>query len=152
DNARQCSCGAFGHLEAYASATALVKRAAEALQVDPDSELLAAQRGGELTSRMIAEAASRGDHLAKRLMHETSRYLAVGAVCLMHTIDPDVILFGGGMIKAGQEFLDDIRAAILTMAFPIPAKLTKIEYADLGEDAGFIGAAGCARLAFGKKD
>src|SRR3954452_16252273 len=95
ENARQCSCGAYGHLEAYASATALVKRAAEALDAEPDSELLAARDDGTLSSRLIAEAAARGDHLARRLMHETARYLAVGAVCLMHTIDPDVILFAG---------------------------------------------------------
>ena len=45
-------------------------------------------------------------------MRETARYLAVGAVTLMHTIDPDIILFGGGMIAAGPSFLDDIRSDI----------------------------------------
>ena len=43
-------------------------------------------------------------------MRETAYYLAVGAVCLMHTIDPDMVLFGGGMIAAGQPFLEHIRA------------------------------------------
>lgn len=149
DGARQCSCGAYGHLEAYASATALVKRAREALEVDPDSALLQVLRDGSLSSRAIAEAAERGDHLARRLMHETARYLAVGAVCLMHTIDPDVILFSGGMIAAGPTFLDRIREGIRSMAFPVPAAQTRIAYAELGGDAGFIGAAGCARQAFG---
>src|SRR5262249_29473916 len=97
-------------------------------------------------SRAIDEAADRGDPLAKRLMQETARYLAVGAVSLMHTIDPDVVLFGGGMIAAGPSFLDEIRAHVRAMAFPIPAAKTKILYAELGGDAGFIGAAGCARL------
>ena len=45
-------------------------------------------------------------------MRETARYLAVGAVSLMHTIDPDIVLFGGGMIAAGQPFLENIRADI----------------------------------------
>jgi glucokinase len=81
-------------------------------------------------------------------MRETARYLAVGAVCLMHTIDPDIVLFGGGMIAAGQAFLDDIRAGIRQMAFPRPAELTRVEYALLGGEAGFVGAAGCARMAF----
>ena len=98
---------------------------------------------GELSSRGIAEAAARGDHLAKRLMHETARYLAVGAVCLMHTIDPDLILFSGGMIAAGPSFLDQIRESIRSLAFPVPAAKTKVAYAELGGDAGFIGAAGC---------
>jgi glucokinase len=149
DNARQCSCGAFGHLEAYASATALVKRASEALNTEPGSELNQALRAGELSSRAIAEAAAHGDHLAKRLMHETARYLAVGAVCLMHTIDPDLILYSGGMIAAGPTFLDQIRQSIRSLAFPVPAAQTKVAFAELGGDAGFIGAAGCARQAFG---
>ena len=82
-------------------------------------------------------------------MRDTARYLAVGAVTLMHTVDPDVVLFGGGMIAAGLGFLEMIRADIKALAFPVPAARTRIAYAELGGDAGFIGAAGCARTAFG---
>lgn len=149
ENGRLCSCGAYGHLEAYASATALVKRAEEALEYDRDSLLLEAQERGTLTSRAVSEAAERGDVLARRLMRETARYLAVGAVCLMHTIDPDIVLFGGGMIAAGPSLLADIRTEVKALAFPIPAERTRIEYAQLGGDAGFIGAAACARMAHG---
>ncbi len=150
ENARQCSCGGHGHLEAYASATALVKRALEALDRDPTSSLLRKIPAEELTSRAIDQAAVAGDPLATRLMRETAHYLAVGAVCLMHTIDPDIVLFSGGMIAAGPAFLEDIRADIHTMAFPTLAHNVRVEYAALGADAGFIGAAGCARMAFGK--
>jgi glucokinase len=150
DNARQCSCGAYGHLEAYASATALVKRALEALDADPNSTLAQARDEDRLTSRTIAEAAAAGDRLAHRLMRDTARYLAVGAVNLMNIIDPDIILFGGGMIAAGPAFLADIAADARAMAFPIPAQRIRLAYAELGGDAGFIGAAGCARLEFGK--
>lgn len=148
DNARQCSCGKYGHLEAYASATSLVKRAMEALEQDrtAKSALRAHLARGELTARIIDQAADAGDALARRLMRETARYLAVGAVSVMHTIDPDLVLFGGGMIAAGEKFLADIRADIQSMAFPIPAAKTLVAYAELGSDAGFIGAAGCARL------
>lgn len=148
ENARQCSCGAFGHLEGYASATALVARAMEALERGETSALRDCLKTGEITAKAINDAALEGDHLAKRLMRETARYLAVGAVCMMHTIDPDVILFTGGMIAAGDGFLDAIRADIQGMAFPTPAAKTRIAYAELGGDAGFIGAAGCARLAY----
>jgi glucokinase len=150
ENARQCSCGAYGHLEAYASATALVKRAQEALAAGSEASLLRSSPEGQLSSRAIDEAARAGDTLAKRLMRETAYYLAVGAVCLMHTIDPDIVLFGGGMIAAGEPFLDDIRHDIRAMAFPTLAKNVRIEFAALGGDAGFIGAAGCARSVFGK--
>ena len=101
---------------------------------------------GTLTARAIDEAADAGDPLARRLMHETARYLAVGAVNLMHTIDPDLIIFGGGMIQAGPEFLEQIRSDVRDLAFAIPASRTRIAYAELGGDAGFIGAAGCARM------
>jgi glucokinase len=151
DQARQCSCGKLGHLEAYASATALVKRAVEALESGEPSTLLERFRGGDLSARTIHEAATGGDTLARRLMRETAHYLAVGAVSLMHTIDPDIVLFGGGMIAAGPEFLEDIRSDVRAMAFPIPAAKVRVAYAELGSDAGFIGAAGCARLAFGQK-
>jgi glucokinase len=151
DGGRQCSCGGYGHLEAYASATALVKRAQEALEADSTSSKLRALELDQITSRAINEAAEAGDELARRLMRETAHYLAVGAVCLMHTIDPDMVLFGGGMIAAGRLFLEDIRSDIRKMAFPTPAAHTRIEYAELGGDAGFIGAAGCARFAFGPR-
>ncbi len=149
ENGRQCSCGAFGHLEAYASATSLVKRAEEALERGESSTLREALAADALTGRAVSEAAASGDPLARRLMRETAHYLAVGAVSLMHTIDPEIVLFAGGMIKAGPTFLEAIREDIRAMAFPIPASRTRVDYAELGGAAGFIGAAGCARMAFG---
>jgi glucokinase len=148
ENGRLCSCGQSGHLEAYASATALVKRAREALEFDSSPSELRSLAHDQLTSRAISQAADRGDELGTRLMRETAHYLAVGAVSLMHTIDPDLVLFGGGMIKAGEPFLDAIRHDIRLMAFPVPAAETRIEYAQLGNDAGFIGAAGWARSVY----
>jgi glucokinase len=150
DHGRRCSCGASGHLEAYASAPALVKRTLEALETAPGPSLLRSIDPDHLSSRAISEAAHAGDELARRLMRETAHYLAVGAVSLMHTIDPDIVLFGGGMIAAGAGFLQDIRADIHAMAFPVPAERTRIEYAQLGGEAGFIGAAGCARMHHGR--
>ena len=141
--------GFFGRLEAYASATALVKRATEALDEGEKSTLAEERSSGHLSARSIDLAAHAGDALAKRLMSETARYLAVGATNLMHTIDPDIVLFGGGMIAAGTPFLDEIRTEIRRIAFPVPAAQTRVEYAELGGDAGFIGAAGCARMAYG---
>ncbi len=133
--------GYFGRLEAYASATALVKRAEEALQRGENSSL----SPEKLTARAIDQAAEAGDPLAVRLMAETAKYLAVGATCLMHTIDPDLVLFSGGMIAAGEPFLEAIRTEVKRIAFPVPAAKTRIEYAGLGDAAGFIGAAGWAR-------
>jgi glucokinase len=143
---RRCGCGRWGCLEAYASATAVIQRTREALQQNPDSSpaLAAASARGELGSREIFQAAEK-DEFAAKIVSDTAFYLAVGAVNLMHTIDPNMIVFGGGMIEAGEEFLQQIRRYVLELAFPIPAARTRICYAKLGSDAGFIGAAGCAR-------
>ncbi len=144
---RQCGCGRWGCLEAYASATAVVKRAAEALAKRGAKSQLKAMmnKEGGLTARDIFEAAAAGDALADNIVEDTAYYLAVGAVNMMHTIDPDMVVFTGGMIAAGEGFLNRIRKHIQQLAFPVPAAKTQIVYAQLGSDAGFIGAAGCAR-------
>lgn len=151
-NPRQCGCGRFGCLEAYASATAVVKRAYEAVnQTQSTSALhLLLRNHGELTARDVFQCASAGDELASSLVEETAYYLAVGAMNVMHTIDPDMVVFGGGMTAAGEPFLQRIRHHVQQLAFPVPAAHTIIRYAQLGMDAGFIGAAACGRLLIGK--
>jgi glucokinase len=147
-NPRQCGCGRWGCLEAYASATAVVKRTHDALAQDGGKSSLHAlvRRGQEITSKEIFDAAHAGDALAAKIVEDTAFYLAVGAMNMMHTIDPDMIVFGGGMIAAGETFLERIRHHVKQLAFPVPAAKTQIRYALLGGDTGFIGAAGCARL------
>jgi len=55
------------------------------------------------------------------------------------------VLFGGGMIAAGNSFLERIQRHVKSLAFPVPAEKTQLCFAKLGTDAGFIGAAACAR-------
>jgi glucokinase len=145
DDARMCPCGNRGHLEAYASATALVKRAEEGLAAGVSSELRAIGSGGQLTAQQISDSALAGDEFAIRLMNETAFFLAVGAVSAMNIIDPDVILYAGGMIAAGDWFLNQIQTQIKRLAFPVPGANCRVAYAKLGNDAGYIGAAGWAR-------
>ena len=144
---RACGCGRFGCLEAYASATAVVTRTREALAEDGGrSTLHAIAAQGELTARAVFLAAAAGDALAARIVEETAYYLAIGAMNMMHIIDPDMVVFGGGMTAAGEPFMERIRHHVRQLAFPVPAERTQIRYAQLGSDAGFIGAAGCGRL------
>jgi len=152
-HARICGCGQRGHLEAYTSAKAVVQRTKEALFSGRSSSLrdrLGA--GGELTSLMVAEEASRDDRLCLEIVMETARFLAIGAVNLMHVIDPGAVIFGGAMnfggpdSDLGRRFLERIRSEVRLRAFPTLAASTAIEFAQLGGDAGYIGAAGIARL------
>jgi glucokinase len=144
---RLCGCGRRGCLEAYASATSVVARAREALENDAGrSSLHAGLRAhGDITARDIFDAAAEGDALAEAVVEDTAFYLGLAASNAIHVINPDMIVFGGGMIAAGEPFLERIRRHVGELAFPVPAARTQVRYAQLGTDAGFIGAAACAR-------
>ncbi len=152
DDARMCSCGQRGHIEAYASASAVVKRTEEALEAGRASSLK--QRidaGEELTGLMIDEEAERGDELAMEIILETARYLGIGITSAMHAVDPNGVVIGGAMTfgehesKIGRAFLERVKQEVRERALPTLADLTTIDFAKLGGDAGFIGAAGLAR-------
>jgi glucokinase len=153
ENARKCSCGQMGHLEAYASATGVVNRARDAIAEGRKTSLARRiEAGEELTPLLVAQEAEAGDELARFIALDTARYLAVGIVSLVHTIDPDGVLLGGamtfGMHKSplGKEFLQRVTDEFRARTFPLLAQTTVIEYASLGNDAGYLGAAGLARL------
>ncbi|MBA4019874.1 MAG: glucokinase [Pirellula sp.] len=151
--ARLCPCGQPGHLEAYCSATAVLKRTEEALaQGRPTSLRRRLADGSALTTVLLAEEAEAGDPLADEIIVETAHYFGVGVTSLMHVIDPEGVVIGGAMTfggndtPLGRKFLAEVRAEVRRRAFPVLAAQTSIEYARLGGDAGFIGAAGLARL------
>ena len=152
-DARVCPCGQPGHLEAYASATAVIRRTQEALAAGRKSSLaLRVAAGEELTPLMLDQEAAQGDELSLEIIMDTAGYLGVGAVNLMHTIDPNGVVFGGAMTfgehktELGRRFLARIQQEIQRRAFPVLAQRTKIDFASLGGDAGYIGAAGVARV------
>jgi glucokinase len=158
DNGRLCGTGQYGTLEAYAGAKALIQRCREALDEGRESQLRESlARGEELTPLAIAKAAEAGDALADELIMDSARFMGVGTTSLMHTIDPNMVLFGGAMTfgggksELGRRFLQRIRDEVKARAFPVPAQKTIIDFAALGNDAGYIGAAGCARREFGRK-
>jgi glucokinase len=155
DDARMCGCGWRGHLEAYASATAVIKRTREALDAGRSSSIskqLAA--GAELTPKLVAEEAAAGDELSLEIILETARWLGIGVVDVMHVVDPAVVLFGGAMTfggrpsDLGRRFLAQVDEVVRRLARPVLAKETVIDFATLGGDAGFIGAAGGAKLEY----
>ena len=152
-DARMCGCGQPGHLEAYCSALHVVNRTEEALAAGRESSLSPRMAAGEeLTPELLAQEAATGDALARDIIFDTARYLGVGAVTLLHTIDPTGIVLGGGMTfgrnetELGREFMEEFRTEVRQRAFPVIAERVMIDYASLGGDAGYVGAAGIARL------
>jgi len=152
-SAARDSLGKTGSLEAYCGAYAVVRRAEEALGLGRESKLREHTATGEaITPLAISQAAEAGDELAREVVLQTASYLAVGIVTLIHTIDPDSVVLGGAMTfggtghPLGEEFLTRIRDDVRPRLLPSLGDSLQIGFAQLGGDAGYMGAAGLARL------
>lgn len=152
ENARWCNCGQQGHLEAYASATGVTRRTRDMLEAGLESSLQSRLADGEeLTPKLVAEEAQNNDKLSLKIIMETARYLGIGLVTLIHTIDPAGVLiggamnFGGGETELGRRFLARVKEEVDRRAFAILAERLHLDFASLGGDAGYVGAAGLAR-------
>jgi glucokinase len=153
DDAPMDSLGKRGSLESYANATAVTDRALAALgSVTVTSLAKRRDAGEEITPRVIAQEAERGDEVARKVIMETAYWLAIGIVSFIHTIDPDAVLLGGAMTfggndsEVGRAFLQRIRDEVRPRLLEPLRNTVKIEFASLGGDAGYIGAAGLGRL------
>ena len=103
---------------------------------DEDSIL----RGKSFVCKDIFDAANQGDKLAMEATAKYGEYLGKGLAMIASTINPEVIVFGGGVSKAGDVLFDLVRPSFEKYVFP-GAKRTKFALAKLGNDAGIYGAA-----------
>jgi glucokinase len=147
--------GGRGELEAYASASAVAARAEDLLAEGRPSSLRQRVAAGEtLSTLMLAQEADKGDFLSLEVILESATYLGIGIVTLVHTIDPGAVILGGAMnfggneARVGRQFIERVREVFRSRAFEIVVKNTIIDFASLGGDAGYIGAAGVARAKF----
>lgn len=140
---RLCTCGRRGCLEAYASAAALVKRGQEEAGKHPDSLLaLWEAQGSRLDGQRIFKAAQQKDEAAHKVIEEFLWYLAEGIANIVNIFQPEVICIGGGLSGAGDRLLIPLKEKIEPFVHSRNAKVnTRIRLAELGNDAGLIGAA-----------
>ena len=138
-----CSCGMKGCWERYASATALIREGRRFCETHPDSALTRAVDGdlSKIEARTVTDMARKGDPDCAALFDDYVYHLCLGLRNLINTYDPEVIVIGGGVSKAGQFLLDAIRAMLPTMIFYKDMPYARIELAQLRNDAGIIGAA-----------
>lgn len=138
-----CPCGQRGCLEQYASAAAVARQAELAIR-NGDASVLAGckQRGETLDSAAVAHAAERGDALAVRVWDQTCLFLAVAIINIQHVYNPMLVLLGGGMSAAGEFLLARVRHFLAQHQWTLCADLPEVRLAELGNDAGVIGAAG----------
>ena len=136
--AEPCTCGKRGCAEQYASARALGRQARRALEAQPERPSLLRQ-AEELSARTVFAAAAQGDALARELLDRTYDLLGLtiaGGCCM---VDPELVVLGGGMSKAGQVLLDGVEPRFQHHMFHA-CKGTKFALAQLGNDAGIYGS------------
>ncbi|HIR75764.1 MAG TPA: ROK family glucokinase [Candidatus Choladousia intestinipullorum] len=132
-----CNCGNCGCLEQVASATGIVRLAKEELSASEEQSLL---REGKISAKRVWDAVKEGDALAIRVAERFGEYLGKTLAVLATVSDPQVIVIGGGVSKAGQILLDYITGPYQKYAFSA-CRGTEFALATLGNDAGIYGAA-----------
>lgn len=134
-----CGCGNQGCLEQFASATGIARLGREELAKSDEPSLL---REGEVTAKAVFDALKEGDALAKRVVERFGKYLGTAISIMAGVLDPEVIVIGGGVSKAGEILLDYIRKYYRPYVYK-SSKDTEFALAQLGNDAGIYG---CAKL------
>jgi len=148
-NGRLCTCGQKGCAEAYASAANTAKRATDAIEAGEKTSLKKTLvEKGRITCKDVYDHSKAGDELAKKITDETAETLAILCVNVLHTTEPRLIVFAGGMIAAGDILLSRIKYFFDKHIWNLKEESVKICFAALGEDAGIIGAAALAKANF----
>ena len=148
---RQCSCGRRGCFEAYSSATALAKMTEEKMEElkikGVDSPLFSiSQQYGKIGARTAFDAMRAGCPFAKEVIDTYIRYLAEGVTNIINIFQPEVLSIGGGVCNEGDALILPLVEIIEREQFTRKNEhRTKITIAQLGNDAGIIGAAGLGR-------
>lgn len=133
-NGRPCSCGLSGCLEQYASASGIVKTAYGMIK---NGETVLSKKK-YLNTKDIFDAAKDGDKIAYEIVEKSAYYLAIGLASVANTLNPELIVLGGGVSKAGDILLDNVKKYFKELAFYSITK-TEIELATLFNDAGIYG-------------
>ncbi len=138
-----CTCGNRGCFERYASATAIIREARKAVAENPQSSIME-KCGGDaekINAKIVIDSAKEGDPVASEVFKGYVKGLANGIVSIIHVLDPELILLGGGVSMAGEFLLDAVREAVRPLVMFKTMPYARIELAQLGADAGIIGAA-----------
>ncbi|WP_024615922.1 ROK family protein [Clostridium sp. Ade.TY] len=139
----RCGCGNIGCLEALASGTAIGKRGQEAVNSKVETSLRSYEK---VTSYEVFKEAEKGDAVAKDIIEEALTYLGIGIANAISIFDPEMIVIGGGVSKAGDIVFEKVREVVNKRCFKSMAESCEIVPAGLGTDAGVIGAVALALL------
>ncbi|WP_242257967.1 ROK family glucokinase [Streptococcus thoraltensis] len=147
DTGFECTCGTIGCLETVASATGVVRVARRLAEgYEGDSSIKAAiDNGDNVSSKDIFEAAQNDDSFANSVVDKVCFYLGLATANIANLLNPDSVVIGGGVSAAGEFLRSRVEANFKKYTFPQVRQSTQIKLAELGNDAGIIGAASLAR-------
>ena len=139
-----CTCGRSGCMEAYCSASALIRMATEEMEKSPESALrkLCDEAGGKMNGKIPFDAAQMGDEAGRRVIDEYESYLACGIANVINIFRPEKVILGGGVAAQRDNLTVPLTEMVKNMCFGNPyGEVADIVVSVLGNDAGIIGAA-----------
>jgi len=138
-----CGCGGRGHLESLASGTAIARRAVEEMEKGAETSITRLVEGelSKVTAKVVAQAGQEGDPLANSIFKEAGFYIGLGIANLLHILNPQLVILGGGVSKAGDLLFDPVRATVKARTMLSYQEGLQIVPTALGGDVGLLGAA-----------
>jgi glucokinase len=140
-----CSCGGRGCLESLASGTAIAMRGRELAKRQPDALARAVELSSgnpdAITAKALFQAAAEGEKAAALIVREAAHWLARGLLMVIHILNPDRIILGGGVALAGKQLLDPVHERLAALSVPGLKSSTEVVLAELGNYSPLYGAA-----------
>ena len=135
-----CSCPNLGCFERHLGAAWIVERAIAHIGADPRPSALRGLPAEKLDPRSLSVAADSGDAIAAEVLEEVGEILGFGLVSIANIFDPERIVIGGGVARAGKRLFKPAEAVLRQRAMSIPAQNVRLVPAELGDEAALIGA------------
>ncbi|MCP4703473.1 MAG: ROK family protein, partial [candidate division Zixibacteria bacterium] len=141
-NGQKCDCGNTGCLEKYCTGPAMLKLASEKLKdgmTNTMKEILS-DNIENLSIKKLFSGAKKGDEIALSIIDQSAKILGAGLSGIINLLNPEAIVFGGGVIDGGAGYIEIVGAEIRKRSFATATENLRIVKAELGNNAGFIGA------------
>ncbi len=141
-----CGCGNHGCLESFASGTAIGRMAREAAEAGKSREILELADNiiDDIDAVICAQAAYNGDSTAQEIFDRAAFYLGIGLGNFVNIFNTEMIVLGGGVMKASDLFLDKAIKKMEEIALPGPLEIVEVRESELGSDIGLMGAVAVA--------
>lgn len=148
----RCHCGNWGCVEAIAGGWAIARQAQEAVGYSPDDgKALLSLAGGRreaITARMVVQSLGQGDPLSRKIMDRAAKALIAASIGIVNAFNPCRLILGGGVVEGYPKLIELIQDGVGQRALGAATERLKILKAELGNDAGVVGAAALALSSF----